>query len=146
MLFKKKEKVIDPIIHDEEANFTLSSGVHILNRCSNVTLSGNAIVLESFDTSFKEISGKAKVQMMENVQIELLTGKAKIGLFKSGKITVVSGKALITTINTCLIDYVKDKASIGTMNGGFIRFVDGNLQILREGKLVNKVKEIFDEI
>ena len=24
-LFKKKEKVIDPIIHDEESNFTLSN-------------------------------------------------------------------------------------------------------------------------
>ena len=30
-LFKKKEKVIDPIIHDEESNFTLSNAVHILN-------------------------------------------------------------------------------------------------------------------
>ena len=38
MCFRKNnEKVIDPIIHDEEANFTLSSGVHILNRCQNVS-------------------------------------------------------------------------------------------------------------
>ena len=77
-LFKKKEKVIDPIIHDEEANFTLSSGVHILNRCNNVTLSGNVIVLESFNTTFKEISGKAKVQMMEDVEIDQISGKAKM--------------------------------------------------------------------
>ena len=52
-LFKSKEKVIDPIIHDEQANFTLSNGVHILNKCQNVTLSGSAIVLESFDCKEK---------------------------------------------------------------------------------------------
>ncbi len=127
--FKKKEKVIDPIIHDEEANFTLSNGVHILNKCQNVTLTGSAIVLESFNCSFKEISGKAKVQMMEEGEVDLLTGKAKIGLFKSGKITTISDKASITTINTCVIDYVKGKASIGTMNGGFIRFVDDKAEL-----------------
>ena len=66
MLFKKKEKVIDPIIHDEEGNFTLTTGVHILNRCTNVSLSGNAVVLESFNTTFKEIAGKSKVQMIED--------------------------------------------------------------------------------
>ena len=103
-LFKNKEKVVDPIIHDEESNFTLSSGVHILNKCKNVTLTGNAIVLESFSCSFKEIAGKAKVQMLEDGEVDLLTGKAKIGLFKSGKITTVSNKASITTIDTCVID------------------------------------------
>ena len=41
MFGKKKEKIIDPIIHDEEGNFTLSGGVHILNRCYNVTLCGD---------------------------------------------------------------------------------------------------------
>ena len=86
MWFKRKEKVVDPIIHDEESNFSLSSGVHILNKCQNVSLSGNAIVLESFDCSFSEIGGKAKVQMAENADITTLGGKAKIGLFKSGKI------------------------------------------------------------
>ena len=137
-LFKRKEKVIDPIIHDEESNFTLSNGVHILNKCENVTLTGNAIVLESFDCSFKEISGKAKIQMIENGTIDIVTGKAKIGLFKSGKIIEVAGKSSITTINTGIIDYVKDKASIGTMNGGFIRFVDDKAELatITEGRIM----------
>ena len=84
---KKSDKVIDPIIHDEEANFTLTNGVHILNKCQNVFIGGSAIILECFDCTIKEISGKAKVQMIENGEIDLVCGKAKIGLFKSGKIT-----------------------------------------------------------
>ena len=86
-LFKQKEKVIDPIIHDEESNFTLFNGVHILNKCQNVTVTGNAIVLEAFDCTFKEISGKSRLQMVENADIDTMSGKAKIGLFKSGRIT-----------------------------------------------------------
>ena len=84
-IFKNKEKVIDPIIHDEQSNFTLSNGVHILNKCHNVTVTGSAIILESFNCTFKEVSGKAKIQMVEDGEIDTLSGKAKIGLFKSGK-------------------------------------------------------------
>lgn len=138
MFGKKKEKVIDPVIHDEEGNFTLSSGVHILNRCFNVTLTGNAIVLESFSTTFKEISGKSKIQMVEDGTILELGGKAKIVLFKSGTISRVCNKAKITTINDCKIDYVCDKASIGTMNGGFIRFIDDKAELatMTDGKIM----------
>lgn len=138
MFGKKNEKIIDPIIHDEEGNFTLSSGVHILNRCFNVTLTGNAIVLESFSTSFKEISGKSKIQMVEDGNILELGGKARIVLFKSGTISRVCDKAKITTINDCKIDYVEDKASIGTMNGGFIRFIDDKavLSTMTDGKIM----------
>ena len=144
-LFKRESKVIDPIIHDEEGNFTLSSGVHILNKCQNVSLCGTAIVLESFDCTFKEISGKAKVQMIENGEIDTISGKAKIGLFKSGTINTVCGKASITTISTCKIDYVKDKATIGTMNNGFIRFIDDKAELatLTNGEVMfvrNKAK------
>lgn len=63
----------------------------------------------------------------------------------------ISDKDIITNINMLdndlknKIDYIEDGGEIKNISSTIIRFVDGNLQILREGKLVNKVKEIFDE-
>ena len=41
-LFKKKEKIVDPIIHEEESNFTLSSGVRSL--CHNEYNTCNTLI------------------------------------------------------------------------------------------------------
>ena len=36
--------------HDEEENINLSMGVHILSNCKNVSVSGNAVILEAIGT------------------------------------------------------------------------------------------------
>ena len=52
-LFKKlKTKIIEPQIHETEDNLSLTTGAHILFGCKNVTLSGNAVVLETTDSNF----------------------------------------------------------------------------------------------
>ena len=82
----KSEKVVDPTIHDAEENINISMGVHILSDCKNVSVSGKAVILEAINTTFKEVSGKAFIQMFDNCSIECLYGKARIGLLKSGYI------------------------------------------------------------
>ena len=76
----KCDKVVDPVIHDEEENINISMGVHILSGCKNVSVSGKAVILEAIGTHFKEVSGKAFIQMFDAGSIESLYGKAKIGL------------------------------------------------------------------
>ena len=83
-IFKKKEKVIDPIIHEDEENISITSGVHILSNCRNVLIGGNAIVLECISTTVKEIYGRAFVQIFEDGTVGLVSGRAIIVLLKSG--------------------------------------------------------------
>ncbi len=82
----KKGKVIQPKIHETKENLNLYDGVHILNGCKNVTLSGSAVVLEATDTTFSSITGKARINILHSGEIYYISSKAKIGLIETGYI------------------------------------------------------------
>ena len=72
-LFKKlKTKIIEPQIHETEDNLSLTTGAHILFGCKNVTLSGNAVVLETTDSNFLSLTNKAKIKVMHNGEIDFI--------------------------------------------------------------------------
>ena len=58
-----KEKIIEPTVHENEQGLTLFDGAHILNNCSKVKLDGHAVVLESHNTNYDSVKGKAKIQL-----------------------------------------------------------------------------------
>ena len=62
----KKEKIIEPIVHEQEDFLTLYEGAHILLGCKNVTMYNKAIVLEATDCTFTSVAGKSKIQVLNN--------------------------------------------------------------------------------
>ena len=109
-IFKLRKKVIEPQIHESEDNLSLTEGAHILIGCKRVALSGNAVVLETTDSTYTTISGKSKIRVMHSGDIYMVTQNAFIGLIEEGSINIVSGNAKIDTINNCNIDYLSKNA------------------------------------
>ncbi len=56
---------------------------------------------------------------------------------------VITNVAMIDNKLKSKIDYIEDGGEIKNVSSTIIRFDDGNLKILREGKLTNKIKEMF---
>ena len=124
-----KEKIIEPVIHENEQGLTLFDGAHILINCNKVKLDGTAIVLESHNSNYDSVKGKAKIQILDGGKIREISGKVKLGVIKDTYISLIKGRVKITTINSCAIDYVKDKVIIRTFNNGSIKFLDDNAKI-----------------
>ena len=135
--FKNKEG--EPFHHKNEKNIILKDGKHYVIGCENVIATKNAVIIESEDSSYKEISGKARVQIFKSGKVELLRKKANIGYFQSGFITKIKNKASITTVHDCIIQYMKDKSKIGTFNNGLIKFLDdkSSIQTFNDGEILN---------
>ena len=133
-----KEKIIEPVIHENEQGLTLLDGVHILINCNKVKLDGTAIVLESHNSNYDLVKGKTKIQILNGGKIREVAGKAKLGIIKDTFISSVKGRVEITTINSCAIDYVKDRVYIRTFNNGNIKFLDGKSKIdtMNNGKIL----------
>lgn len=134
--FKNKES--EPFHHKGEKNIILREGKHYVIDCENVVVSGRAIVLETTNSSFSKIYGKARIQVFNSGKIDLLCGHAVVGFFKSGFITKIKDKASITTVNDCEIQYVKGKSKIGTFNDGLIKFLDekSKIETFNNGKIL----------
>ena len=81
-----KKKITEPVHHEDEDNINLSEGAHILVNCKNVTLDGNVTVMESTNTDYIEVSGKAHIQVFHSGRIAVLSGHAKIGMVKNSEL------------------------------------------------------------
>ena len=77
-----KEKIIEPVVHENEQGLTLLEGAHILINCNRVKLDGSAVVLESHNSSYDSVKGKAKIQILNGGKIKEVSGKVKIGIIK----------------------------------------------------------------
>ena len=95
--FKNKEG--EPFHHKGEKNIILREGRHYVIDCENVVVCRKAVVLETTNSTFAKVSGRAKIQIFNSGKIDLLCGRAVVGFFKSGFITKVKNKASITTVN-----------------------------------------------
>lgn len=133
-----KEKIIEPVIHEDEQGLTLLDGAHILINCNKVKLDGTAVVLESHNTNYDSVKGKSKIQILNGGKIKEVSGKVKLGIIKDTYIFQIRGKVEITTINSCAIDYVKERVYIRTFNNGSIKFLDGQSKIdtMNNGKIL----------
>ena len=88
-LFEKFKKEEEPIFHKGENNLEIKEGRHFFENCEDIVLTGKAIALETTNSTFKEVSGKAKIYVFNSGKIKTLSGKAVVGLFKEGEITNV---------------------------------------------------------